>query len=221
MTKLDVLILSVYFQWFVSLAVILSCGLNYYKRPRHVKVLFFYGITSFIFSTLTHYVISRDNYLINAYVFLETLILSSLYYQVGNSVLFRRMIIVGVISYVIFYSSAYLYFPTYVFSAIRVGRDLLLILISVSYFIYLLYRIPEEDLLKFPMFWINTAVICFFSGIFVLSYFRDYIVLVLKDDTAGFWAFRNFYGTAYWLVLAYAGWLNLQSIRAQKSDLSH
>ncbi|MBX2969147.1 MAG: hypothetical protein KF803_07230 [Cyclobacteriaceae bacterium] len=148
---------------------------------------------------------------------MEALILSFLYYQVSNSLVLRRMIIVGVISYVIFYFSAYLYFPTYVFSAIRAGRDLLLILFSVSYFIYLLRQLPEDDLMKFPMFWINAAVVIFFSGVFMLSYFRDYIVLVLKDDTAGFWAFRNFFSTAYWLVLAYAGWLNLQSIRAQKS----
>jgi hypothetical protein len=67
------------------------------------------------------------------------------------------------------------------------------------------------------MFWINAAVVIFFSGVFVLSYFRDYIVLVLKDDTAGFWAFRNFFSTAYWLVLAYAGWLNLKTIRATQS----
>lgn len=83
-----------------------------------------------------------------------------------------------------------------------------MILFSVSYFIYLLRQLPEDDLLKFPMFWINSAIVVFFSGVFVLSYFRDYIVLVLEDDTAGFWAFRNFFSTAYWLVLAYAGWLS-------------
>jgi hypothetical protein len=214
MTKLEIFRISTYFQWFISLLVILTSLISYFKRPNYIKALFYYGITSFTFSTLIQFIASRDNYLTNTYVFLETLILSSLYYQVGNSVLFRRMIIVGVISYVIFYSSAYLYFPTYVFSAIRVGRDLLLILFSVSYFIYLLRQLPEDDLLKFPMFWINSAIVVFFSGVFVLSYFRDYIVLVLKDDTAGFWAFRNFFSTAYWLVLAYAGWLNLKTIRA-------
>lgn len=118
MTKLEIYRISTYFQWFVSLLVVSSSAISYFKRPNYIKTLFYYGITSFTFSTLIQFVTIRDNYLTNAYVFLETLILSFLYYQVSNSLLLRRMIIVGGISYVIFYSSAYLYFPTYVFSAI-------------------------------------------------------------------------------------------------------
>ncbi|MBX2969146.1 MAG: hypothetical protein KF803_07225 [Cyclobacteriaceae bacterium] len=74
--------------------------------------------------------------------------------------------------------------------------------------------LPEEDLLKFPMFWINTAALIFFSGTFILSYLMDYIMAVMRDQFVHFWTFRNFFRFAFCLVLAYAGWLNLKTIRA-------
>lgn len=215
MTKLELFRVSANFQWFVSLVVIFFCLVYYWKRPDYIKLLGIYGFVSFLFSTIAHFANSgsRVNNIINAYVFCEVIILLMLFFLAVREKFFRSLIVVGCISYVLIFAGAYLYYPSYVFSIIRVARDLLMIFFAVSYFIYLLRQLPEDDLLKFPMFWINSAIVVFFSGVFVLSYFRDYIVLVLKDDTAGFWAFRNFFSTAYWLVLAYAGWLDLKSIR--------
>jgi len=219
MTKIEIFRVSANFQWFVSLVVVSSCLIKYSDRPSYIKTLGFYGIISFLFSTVAKFAVSGSqvNGILNTYVFCEVIILLILFFLAGRDKLFRSLIVAGCISYVLIFAGAYLYYPSYVFSIIRVARDLLMIFFAISYFIYLLRQLPEEDLLKFPMFWINAAVVIFFSGVFVLSYFRDYIVLVLKDDTAGFWAFRNFFSTAYWLVLAYAGWLNLKTIHATQS----
>jgi hypothetical protein len=84
----------------------------------------------------------------------------------------------------------------------------------MAYFFYLLRELPKDDLMQFPMFWINTALLIFFSGTFILSYFREYIVAMMSDRFADYWIFRNFFRFAFCLVLAYAGWLNLKSIRA-------
>lgn len=220
MTKLEIFMISVNLQWFVSLVVIACVFLRYRNRPGYIKVLGLYGLTSFTFSTLNNFVTvsSQPNIIINTYVIAEVLVLSLLFYRATLSPKMRKLAITGALVYIIYFISIHLFFQTYLFSAIRVGRDLLMIALSISYFAYLLLKLPEDDLLKFPMFWINSAILFFFSGIFVLSYFRDYIVLVLKDDTAGFWAFRNFFSALYWLVLAYACYLNFRAIRAAEKS---
>jgi hypothetical protein len=85
----------------------------------------------------------------------------------------------------------------------------------------LLRELPQDDLMQFPMFSINTALLIFFSGTFILSYFREYIIAMMGDGFGNYLAFRNFFRFAFCLVLAYAGWLNLQSIREQKSGFPH
>lgn len=64
------------------------------------------------------------------------------------------------------------------------------------------------------MFWINTALLIFFSGNFILSYFREYIITMMGDGFGNYLIFRNFFRFAFCLVLTYAGWLNLKTIRA-------
>jgi hypothetical protein len=71
--------------------------------------------------------------------------------------------------------------------------------------------------MQVPMFWINSAILVFFSGTFILSYFREYIIVMIGDGIADYWTFRNFFRFAFCLVLAYAGWLNLRTIRATQS----
>jgi hypothetical protein len=79
---------------------------------------------------------------------------------------------------------------------------------------------PEENILKFPLFWINASTLFYFSGTFVLSLMVGYIIDVLKNDMTGFWAFRNFFRLAFCLVLTYAAWLEWKSNPARVSNSS-
>lgn len=200
----------------------LVCVFYYSQRPIYIRVLGFYAMTSVFFQILLTIATSLfQNRWVNeigdTFVLFEGILLPLAFYYALQIRTYRRWIIAGILFYVIIYGSAFFFFGEYFYSIIRGARDLLMILLSISYFIYLMRTLPEEDLLKFPMFWINTAMLIFFSGTFILSYLMDYIMTVMRDQFAHFWTFRNFFRFAFCLVLAYAGWLNLQSIRAQKS----
>jgi hypothetical protein len=142
------------------------------------------------------------------------MILSYLFYLVIHSQGFRKVIIFSVLFYTLLYILAFLSLPKSAHAIVRSARDLQIMLFCMAYFFYLLRELPQDDLMQFPMFWINTALLIFFSGTFILSYFREYIVAMMSDRFADYWIFRNFFRFAFCLVLAYAGWLNLKSIRA-------
>jgi hypothetical protein len=225
MTLRELYDLSGYLSGIGSL-IIAACSLiSFRSRPSYIKVLGLYAVTSIIFSLaqkLSEWFFGNVglNAIGNTWTLFEALLLSLLFYNITKSTAFRKGIFVSAALYTIFYLITFLSFAEHSYSLIRFGRDFLVIFYSLAYFYYLIRELPEEDLLKTPMFWINSAVIFFFSGTLILSFMRDYIVNVLKDDLTGFWAFRNFFRFGFCLLLAYAGWLNWRSIKSKEAEIT-
>lgn len=221
MTVLEAYTISRYFQWAGSLAIAVSCLYHFRQRPVYIKVLGFYAVASILFSLLQEISIQFFsnvglNSIGNGSVLSEALLLSTIFFYVTEDTLLKRVILFLIILYSLFYLSTFLFFESRSYSYIRFGRDSLMIINALHYFFYLIRRLPEDNLSRFPMFWINAAIIFFFSGTFILSLGVDYIVSVLKDDLSGFWAFRNFFRFAFCLVLSYAGWLDWRLQRSKE-----
>jgi hypothetical protein len=214
--------ISNYVQGTGSLIISLICLKWYRDKPNYIKVLGFYGLNSVVFTLFQEisalfFENQHIDTLAHAYVLLECILLSFLYYLIISNKRFRKVIVFSVLLYCTIYIFSFLFFSKSAHSIIRSVRDLQMIIFSMAYFFYLLHELSEDNLMRFPMFWINSATLVFFSGTFILSYFREYIIAMIGDGIADYWTFRNFFRFAFCLVLAYAGWLNLQSIRAQKS----
>ncbi len=217
MILFEIFTLSGYVQWAGSLAIAVCCLLHYGKRPHYVKMLGVYAVVSAFFSlaqftTIWAFSNVGVNAIGNAFVLSEAWCFAILFVYATPNSAFQKGILTLTILYTVFYATTLLFFSGYAYSFIRFGRDSLMIGYAVAYFYYLIRKLPEENLLRFPMFWINTAVIFFFSGTFILSLMVDYIVSVFGNDLTGFWTFRNFFRLAFCCVLAYAGWINLRSI---------
>ena len=226
MSSLSLNNISHYASWLGSLIISIICLIDFKKRPGYVKVLGIYGLNSVIFSLLQElssllFQNQHINTIGHVYVLLESIILSWLFYLVIPVRRFRQAILFSIALYTLVFLFSFLLFPKSAHAIIRSVRDLQIIIFCLSYFFYLLRELPQDDLMQFPMFWINAALLIFFSGTFILSYFREYIVAMMGDGFGNYLAFRNFFRFAFCLVLVYAGWLNLQSIRAQKSGWPH
>lgn len=223
MTVLKVYTISGYLQWVGSLIILSVCLYKYSLRPSHIRVLGLYAVLSIVFSLaqeISEMVFSKSgiNSIGNGYVLTEALSFSLLFYYAMRNTFFRKGVLTLALLYTILYLITFLFFANHSFSLIRFGRDFLMISYSLTYFYYLIRKLPEENLLGFPMFWINASVLFFFSGTFILSFLIDYIANVLKDNIAGFWAFRNLFRFTFCLVLAYAGWLDWHSIKSKETE---
>ena len=191
-------LISNYVQMAGSLAIAVSCLLHFKERSSHIKVLGFYAVVSLLFSTgqQTSLFFFSSLYL-NAIgtwsVVSELIFFSMFFYFVTENPKFKRGIVISVITYLIFCLTAVLFFDDRLYSFTRFGRDSIMIVYALVYFSYLVRKLPENNLLRFPLFWINSSIIFFFSGTFILSLMADYIVSVLNTNLTGFWIFRNLF----------------------------
>jgi hypothetical protein len=215
MTALNLYGISVYFSLAGTISIALLCLLHFKNRAPHIKVLAYYSSISILFAIAQNYGTSGVviNFIGIGFVLLEAILFSVFYALAINKASYQKFIFCCLLLYLMSYFGTYIYYKSESFSFIRMTRDLLMIILSLSYFYFVMKEITEENLLRSPLFWINTAMLFFFSGTFVLSFLVNYIANVLGDDLAGFWAFRNFFRFAFCLVLAYAGWLDLKLLK--------
>jgi hypothetical protein len=217
MTTLEIYNFSVFLSSLGSLIIGLSCFPKFSKRAKPFKVLGLYILIT-LFLTIVQYLLIYIyqnrwlNQVGNTFVVFEAVLLCLTFsFALGNKG--QKLFFIYIIAYLIYCLTVFLLVPEKFYSSLRLGRDVILITSALTYFYFLIVKLPEENLLRFPMFWISAGVMFYFSGTFILSFFIDYITKVLRDDTTSFWAFRNFFRFGFCLVLAYAGWLDLQLIK--------
>jgi hypothetical protein len=87
-----------------------------------------------------------------------------------------------------------------------------MIVVSITYFYLLIKELPTESITKLPMFWINTAVLIYYSGTFFQHLAADYLVTVLKDNLINAWTLHNFLGIIHYLMLSFGLWLNRSNL---------
>ena len=87
-------------------------------------------------------------------------------------------------------------------------RGIALIVMSLTYFYVLIKELPTETITKLPMFWINTAILIYYSGTFFHYLLFDYLANVLKGDVVNTYTIKNSLGIIYYLILAVGLWHN-------------
>jgi hypothetical protein len=81
--------------------------------------------------------------------------------------------------------------------------SILFILTSLTYFYILVQELPTEEITKLPMFWINTAMLIYYSGTFFLYLSADYLINVLKNNLIAIWLIHNFLGLIFYSIIGY------------------
>lgn len=76
-----------------------------------------------------------------------------------------------------------------------------MIVSSTLYFLLLLEDMPGHNLNDLPMFWINAAILFFFSSTFILSLTTTYLVETLRNQYAYLWIFRNLLRGVFCLII--------------------
>lgn len=205
--------LSNYSQWLGSftIAVLVFSKLQFYSRE--IRIIGIVGAVSAFLQFLQ--TISRHflgNHYLNAIgdcsVYIETVLLLVFYDQLFRTNKYLRAtifsaILVSSVIYVLVLSGNADY-PWY--AILSSARGLQMIIFSLILFFKIIIDLPEENLLVLPIFWINAAILFFFSCTFILSLTMDYIAQVLRNDFGIFWAFRNFLRAGFCVVVCIGIW---------------
>lgn len=86
-------------------------------------------------------------------------------------------------------------------------ESIILSLYALFFYYYALKKLIFENLLSTPVFWINTAVLFYFSGNFVLFVFGNYLTRVDGDTYIFLWAIiHSFFNVLYNVFLTIGFW---------------
>lgn len=77
------------------------------------------------------------------------------------------------------------------FSYNLLAASFVIIAYCLFYFHRLITELPARQIHMLPMFWFSSAFLFYHSATLFLFAFRDYLIVVLKDDMIAYWAFHN------------------------------
>jgi hypothetical protein len=201
----------------VLLPVILSF-FNYRSQPGYLKLLGLLVLTSGLSDVLSINIARFNNETNNIYTIIQFLILCSVFYLCFNNARVKRFLLLSLFLYLIFSIINILFIEGFANrnTNLRTVSGISFIIISVYYFSYLLQNQPVDNIIRYPMFWINSAVLIYFSGnIFlyaannIISFERIYLFYYLIHNMLN--VIKNLLFSAAFI----AQFLNLKYIDAQ------
>ena len=130
-----------------------------------------------------------------------------------------NLFIVLVIVYIIFaLLNAFFYQkPNILATYTLVMQCVVLITFSVVFFFILRKELPRQVYIGLPIFWINCAVIIYYSVLLPIYLVTDYIYITLKLSIIPLWMVHNSVGVLYYIFLAIGLWRNRALYTPQSS----
>lgn len=133
-----------------------------------------------------------NNYAGDLYRLTEFTLLLILYYKIlGNPRMFKTYLILGLL-YILFFVSNLLFLQQEkINSYTNTISALIFIVLAVGFFYKLMQDLPALQIYQLPMFWINVAILVYFSGNLFLFILSHYLVAIMKDNLMVYWSFHN------------------------------
>ncbi len=149
----------------------------------------------------------KTNYLGTLYEIGEFTILFFLYFGILKPKKSKWIFILIGFSFILFSSLNFLFLQHEKLNSFTfLSSSIIFIWLSVVYFFSLMKDLPTYHLEQIPMFWINTAVLIFFSGNFFLFLTTDYLIKVSPNDFMVHWSLHNILNIVKNLLFTIAFW---------------
>lgn len=132
------------------------------------------------------------NYAANLYAILATSILMYFYYRVfAKPELKKLFMITGILLCFLMFINWFFIQKNNLNSYSFVVLSLLGLLLGLLFYFTMIKNLPEMNIIKVPLFWINTGQILYSTGTLLLFIVTDYLVKVVNDDLVAYWSFHN------------------------------
>lgn len=208
---------SVYGQEFGNFLIAVFGLYHYSKRNKAISLLGVYGFVCFLLqlaqfvSTYTHS--GLNNHIGNLSILFETLILIFFFFLLINHEVIKKAMLFLMALYFFLFLIVFYQNPGGTFSSIQAIRDVVLIVCSLLYFYSLIKEMPTTDITRYPLFWIVSSILFYFSCTFILSLILDYLITVMNDNLLGYWTYRNFMRFGFCIGITYGLLLDLKETK--------
>ncbi len=182
-------------------------------RKHSGKLIFIYLLVFLAaFTFLISFVLWKKGinnlFILHFYTIFEFLLLSLYYYIELKGFIIKKLYIAVVAAFVIFSiaNSVFLEPLTVNNTYARAVESLILISFSITVF----YRIVKEarilKLEESPVFWINSAVLLYFSGNLFLFTFSNYVLTMTQGTGMQVWVFHSLFQNIYYTLITVGLW---------------
>ena len=180
-----------------------------------LRTLSYLLFLSLLFEIIIEFTVRRNiNNLpfLHLFTIVEFSFLGLIFYKVFTHPLFKKAIIVTIIAFAAFAVINALFIQTlYEFNTIaRAVESFLLILLALLFF----YKIFRESVVvhlgRYPMFWISSGILVYFSGSFFLFIFSNYILEQPGDMLYSYWGIHSVLNIFLNLFFAMGLWYSSQ-----------
>lgn len=131
----------------------------------------------------------------------------TIYIWIGVSIVF------SVINYI------WIQGPEVINSYSAVSINISFAIFSIIYFYKLMHQLPYMSIMQLPWFWINSSLLLYYSGTFILNLFTTYIVQKLQLNYIPFYVLQIVLTYLHFLLLGYALILIHQNDKAELLQL--
>ena len=168
------------------------------RKEYSLKVIFFYCIIYALFEIIGWYYAlnhRRNHFLTNTLTYLNLYIWGCYFYiLISNSNHRKIIILILVISTVTMLWSSFTNVNgyNYIDSFIHSLSNIAIIAISLLFFYQLLNNLDINNLLNYSHFWISVGVLVYFSGVFFVHIFAEFITFNKDDSVIQFWSVEDY-----------------------------
>ncbi len=186
-----------------------------------LKIIFYYCFV-FAFYEIVGWVYAingwRNHFLANSVAYTDVLFWGYYYYLVIKERLNRRFIVtlsIVTLSVVIWVHVGHDYNRVNSLAVSMV--NITMIIIALMFFYQLLNSLEVENLFKYAHFWIGIAVLVFFSGVFFMLIFADYISYNKNKNIVQYWYLKDYLLSFHRIFLGAGLWYSKELVQSKTS----
>lgn len=176
---------------------------------KHILLLTFLSFVSSFITMVLWLNVTNNMYIGNIYTLLEALLLFMVYKEYLGKI-FSDMFFVSIVSiFCAFFLFNILYIQGFyeINSYSRTLESMLMIFFSLLYFYQVMQTLDSENLMREPMFWLNSGVLLYFSANVFIFIFSSFVSKYSIDLNLIIWAIHSLFHTIFFIMLSTALWV--------------
>lgn len=216
---IDFIFLKIPFITYIaSLAVIIPIILgiitvkNWIKTP--LQIIFLYCIIHSFFESVAWYYVfnhEQNHFLNNTLTYVDTVFLGYYYYCLSLNSVYKKVIsVINILAISIILWSHFTTGRDYnrIDSFAHSISNISLIGVSLLFFYQLLNNLDVKNLFSYSYFWINVAILIYFSGVFFVDIFAEFITFNKDESITQFWNTKDYLLFFHHIFLAIGLWFS-------------
>lgn len=202
---------------FLTTLLPIAAGFRSYRYlSRELRLLFWFCVSSFLLDAVSRifWILSLPNLFIGHVSTLsEFLFLAGIYRIALRGFIARWIVPVIMIGFSALAVINTLFLQSYKFnnSNIKILESFLLIIFSLLFLVKLIHEMKVIRLEKYPMFWVNCAVLIFYSSTLFIFIYSNYLLLYSKELAIHIWFIHAVFFILFYIVLFLSLWITPRS----------